>query len=35
LKNRKNRPALGALPLDPLCIRRLGDTPGYAPRPPH
>jgi len=27
LKNRKNHPALGALPSDPLCLRRLGATP--------
>jgi len=27
LKNRKNRPALGVLTPDPLCLRRLGATP--------
>jgi len=27
LKNRKNRPALVALPPDPLCLRRLGTMP--------
>jgi len=27
LKNRKNRPALGSLPPDPLCLRRLAATP--------
>jgi len=27
LKNRKNHSALEALPLDPLCLWRLGDTP--------
>jgi len=32
LKNRKNRPALGALPLDPRCLRWLEATP---PDPPH
>jgi len=26
LKNRKNRPSLGALHPDPLCLRRLGAT---------
>jgi len=26
LKNRKNCPALGALPADPLCLRRLRAT---------
>jgi len=33
LKNRKNRPGLGALPPDSLCIRRLGlhpETPTLA-----
>jgi len=35
LKNRKNRPALEALPPDPLCLRRLGATlpdPHISPR---
>jgi len=27
LKNRQNRPALGGLPPDPLCLRRMEATP--------